>query len=149
MGRQTSADEICEAAYYFDALTEVGIVPEVMGPLHGFFLGPNNVPAREAALQGWLRIRGEGIGMGTPRLQVMRGVLPELDRQISRACYDDKNPDKRQKMRQDLLDCLEYIASHDAGYAKPLPPDVPDGFDIDEYLRKSNSRHERGLCRIG
>lgn len=149
MGRQTSADEIPEASYYWDAMVQVGVVPEVQADLYGFFPGPNNIPAREAALQSWLQTRIDCIGMGTPKLQVMRGVLPELDRQISRACYDDQNPDKRKKMRQDLLDCLEYLAATNPGYFPPGPKDVPKDFDIDEYLSKQRISRSPAMCRIG
>jgi len=137
MGRQhTVGDSITVAQKYFEPLEMHGVVPETLGPLAGFFPGSNDVAAREQSLLGWLKVRGYGFGAGTPRLQVVKGCSPKLDKQMSRAAYDDKNPNQRSKrIAQDLVVCLEYLAAFDPGYHAPKPLEARKPFDLVAYVR--------------
>jgi len=116
------------AEHYFNAAMEAGVNVRFRGPtkgLGGFMPGSNDVEARTQALLGWLSIRGTGTHAGTPKLQVMRGVAPELDRQMKRAHMDEKRPDKRAtKGAHDFVDDLEYAAGLDPHY-RPPDPDAP------------------------
>jgi hypothetical protein len=88
----------------------------------GFFPGSNDVDAREKALQGMMAVRTDGPFIGTPKLQVMRGRMGELEKQIRRAHTDPKRPDKRYKDKSqpsDLIEDLEYAAAFDPRYYEP------------------------------
>lgn len=127
------------AEQYWAALADYGIrtqaVSNVKG-MGGFFPGPNNIQAREQALLAWLHVRAEGPWEGTVRLQVVRGCCPQLDRQLSRACYDPRRPGKRARLPEDVLVCLEYLAAFDPKYHAPPPAASAQGFDIDAFLAK-------------
>lgn len=107
------------AQQYWKALAETGVQPRRTGPLAGFFPSSHHVEARQEALKEWMSIRGAGPFAGTPKLQVMRGVLPSLDRQIALA--QTKPNGKRAELVEDLLDCLEYLAAFDPRYYRPEP----------------------------
>jgi len=134
------------AREYAKALKARGVEPNAPGPMHGFYPGTADVTAREEALIGLLRIRGgDHPFVGTPQLQVMRGVVPELEGEIQHAHYTAKNPTKRAKLPEDLLDCLEYAAGFGLYYAKPVPVRDRDGHQapmtVEEALRKKQRRH--------
>ena len=112
------------AQQYWRALQDIGIQPRRSGPLNGFFPGSGDIPAREQSLIAWMQVRGTGPFAGTPFLQVMRGVIPKLDRQINLAQTDASNTrhvEKRMKLEEDLLVCLEYFAAFNPGYYPPEP----------------------------
>jgi len=111
---------------YWQALIEAGVVIRKQGAvkdLAGFFPGSDNVEAREQHLVSrWMQIRGHGPFANTCKLQVFRGVIPELDHQIRRAHYDPKTGKRAGKSKvgpHDLIDCLEYIASFEPNYHAP------------------------------
>jgi hypothetical protein len=102
------------AKRFWDAMETAEVEPRTYGSLQGFFPGNPDVEARTMALRGWLEPRPDGPFAGLPTLQVMKGVLPELDKQIKEAISDRKNPAKRAKIEGhpcDILDCIEYAAS--------------------------------------
>ena len=112
------------AAQYFAALKEIGIEPQVFGPLSGFFPGSRDIEGRTKSLLGWMSLRGTGTLSGTSRLQVMRGVVPKLDDQIHLAHTRTDRPDKRatgKLVEEDLLQTLEYGAAFDPHYYPPEP----------------------------
>lgn len=118
MGRQHRPGETQTVAeLYYTALIAAGVTPRLEGGLAGFFAGSDDVSAREEQVLSWLRIRSSGIAIGTPRLQVARGVLPELDNQIKAAHY--LNETRRAKLHEDLLVCLEYFAAFNPYYQPP------------------------------
>jgi len=115
------------AQQFAAALTEVGLQPRSFGPMGGFFPGSPDLKARTIALRNLLTIRSEGPFLNTPRLQVMRGIFPELDKQIKAAVSDPRDVDKRQKFDDqacDVLDCLEYLANFDPRYYAPERTDT-------------------------
>jgi len=108
------------AQQYWRMVQEIGIEPAQTGPLGGFFPGSDDVAAREEALRSWLALRGAGHCVNTPVLQVFRGVLPELDKQIAFAETISAVSDKRsQEYEENLLECLEYGAAFGPQYFKP------------------------------
>jgi len=120
MGKETpTASCRSVAQQYWSALVQAGVKPRRQGPLAGFFPGSNQPAAREEGLLSWMMVRGSGPYAGLPLLQVMKGICPELDRQIKLAQMDPNNPEKRRKMRQDLLVALEYVAHMDPQYHEP------------------------------
>ncbi len=143
MGRETPVGYSVNVAHqYFQALAEANIRPRVAGPLGGFFPGSNDIPAREEALLRWLSLRGDGPFAGTPRLQVMRSTVPELDRQFSRAHMSHKHADKRAKLQsqpEDVLVCCEYCAASDPKYHKPeRRVELSENPVLDAWKRKKN-----------
>jgi hypothetical protein len=124
MGKETPPGDHNKtvAQQYWEALMRAGVKVRTRGPLNGFFPGSNNVEAREEALRGMMVVRTAGPFAGTPRLRVVRGVSPELDKQIKLAHTDPENPSKRFKHRKqpsDLVECLEYAAAHNPTYHEP------------------------------
>lgn len=131
------------APYYWRALAAAGVIPRVQGPIAGFFPSCNDVHAREEALKAWLQIRGTGPFAGTPVLQVVRGAIPELDRQISLAQYVTHK--RRLDKTEDLLDCLEYAAAYNPTFQRPDPvrvPSVPHSRSVEQRFA-DKQRHER------
>ena len=107
--QKTVAQARTVADHYFTALRDRKIVPRTAGELSGFHMGTKDVLEREEALLDWMRIRGTDGVEGTCKLQVMRGVVTDdLQKQIHRAHYDRKRPDKRIHKDEDLMVCLEY-----------------------------------------
>ena len=125
MGRQHApGPELSSAEHYWQALQEVGVEPRMHGPVEGtgFFAGGSDVMAREEALLAWMQLRDHGPFSGTAKLQVFRGRLPELERQILNAHTDPKRKNKRvtgKGIQEDLLVCLEYAANFGLVYNIP------------------------------
>lgn len=107
------------AGTYRRALDDAGVHPRIYGPLDGFLAGTDDVMAREEAVLNWMHLREIGPNVGTPKLQIFRGTLPELERQIIRAHYDLRKAKKRIHGEEDLLVCLEYLAAANPGYRHP------------------------------
>lgn len=120
MGKETHVGGAMNVAQqYFNKLTEAGVVPRSLGPLHGFFAGSNDIQARQESLREWMNVRGSGPWAGTAKLQVFRGCNPVLDRQIKLAQTDPKNPKKRLKGKEDVLVTAEYLSAHDPRWNEP------------------------------
>jgi len=131
------------AEQYWDALVAAGCQPRLTGPLAGFIRATKDTAAREEALLRWMAIRSDGPHAGTPTLQIMRGVFPELDRQIKAAQASKRNPQKRDTAAQhDALDCLEYWAGYGAQHhgLNRAKEDVP-AFNMTERLRSLRKDH--------
>jgi len=103
------------AQQYGAALENAGVVPHTKGPMYGFIRGSKDVAGRTEALRAWMNVRDSGVGAGTPRLQVFRGRLGKLDRQIANAQYDERGK-RSKKYAEDVLVCLEYAAGYDPTY---------------------------------
>lgn len=145
MGRQHSPgspDTVAEL--YYPALQSLGIQPRIEGPRYGFFPGSDNVSAREESLLDWLRIRGSDPFIGTPKLQVLRGNVPELEKQLKRAHMDHKNPDKRTKLPEDILVCLEYLAAFKPYYHEPEPVKPTAGSLVFQQFLEKQDRMRGG-----
>ncbi len=133
------------AWHYWEALKARGIRPRVLGDLCGFYTSTTNVSAREEALLGWMRVRTDLAVAGTARLQVFRGTLPELERQVSRARYKPDDPNKRLDLQEDLLDCLEYFAAYNPYYYPPdLREEEPDNPVVLALEAKNRKKHRTG-----
>jgi len=130
------------ARQYFEALQGADVKPRQTGPMDGFFPGSGDVLGREEALLGWMHLRGAPPHTGTARLKVMRGVFPELDQQIKVAHYRQDNPDKRAHLREDALDCLEYLAHWNPPYQSPEKLDHDEGPDIWEAFKRRKKKHD-------
>jgi hypothetical protein len=118
-------NDLTVAAHYWQALEDLGVQFRTAGPRSGFFPGLDDIEARTLALKKLMMPRGSGPFAGTPRLQVARGVIPALDKQISRAQTEPGKGQKRSdKYPQDLLDALEYGAAFELGYHPPEPVTV-------------------------
>ena len=124
-GSQRSMNAADTTAQRFAAaMDHAELKPRTFGSLDGFFPGTSDVKTRTLALRSWMVPRNEGQYVGTPRLQVMKGVLPDLDKQITNAISDLKDPEKRAKILRrecDLLDDLEYFVAFDPRYKTPTP----------------------------
>uniref|UniRef100_A0A6H1ZMY6 Putative terminase n=2 Tax=viral metagenome TaxID=1070528 RepID=A0A6H1ZMY6_9ZZZZ len=112
VGLMTTAEQ------YFLALEKAGVEVQRYGPLAGFFPGSDDMASREQALRGWLTVRGAGPFTGEPVLKVVKGILPELDRQIKLATTRPVSG-KRVAREEGLLQCVEYWAAANLGYQRP------------------------------
>ena len=124
MGRESlnSRVKTTVANEYFQGMLEAGVQFRQRGPLQGWFPGCDNVDTRTQALLSMMEVRGWGPFAGTCKLRIMRGRVPYLDKEISRAVTDPKNPNKRFKNADticDGLDTLEYAAAGKLGYRQP------------------------------
>jgi len=143
MGAETTVgNDKTVAEHYWEKLKARGIMPRREGPAHGFFPGSANTSAREEALLDALTIRSDGPHRGTCRLQIFRGAVPELERQIRNARTDDNG--KRAKMVDDLLDGAEYLMAFDPGYFNPEPLNAPPTCPVwQNYMKKHKHRYNR------
>ena len=126
----------------------------------GFFPGSANVEARQQHLLKWMDVRGYGPFIGTAKLQVMRGVIPELDQQIKRAHIDPKTGKRASDSKvgaHDILDCLEYGASFEPDYhepssvlsGRPVAKEETDPIVLYRKKHRSQSRSWGGEMEIG
>jgi len=137
------------AQQFWFALDAIGLRPRTLGPMGGFFPGTPDVKARTIALRNWMTLRAEGPFAGTPVLQIMRGTVPELEKQIKGAISDRRDPEKRQKFDNqpcDLLDAIEYAAGFGPRYYSPSQSESQTvSFAVrdfeDRYGKRSNLRH--------
>jgi len=142
MGRQkTVGQDHSVAQYYMEALEAREIRPRLRGPLAGFVPGSDNVLSREEALIDWMRIRPDGPFQGTARLQIVRGLFPQLEKQIRRARYELDKPDKRALLQEDHLVCLEYLAGNGLYYRSPQMRDAEQTSYVLKRLREKRARH--------
>lgn len=134
------------AERYWRALAAAGVVPRRVGPLAGFIPGCPDVQAREEALRSWLTLRTTGPFAGLPILQVARGALPALDKQIQRACVEvnkRSGRETRAKDTKDLLDCLEYGAHAGVAYFEPELVTTKPDYAIWENFQTFKRRQRR------
>lgn len=149
------------AEEYWHDLVEAGVVIRKQGGLKdfaGFFAGSDNVEAREQHLASrWMQIRGHGPFAGTCKLQIFRGVIPDLDHQIKRAHIDPKTSKRATKSKvghHDLIDDLEYLASFEPGYHPPQRilvghiQQAPQSDPVAYYRRKHPPRQTLDLREI-
>jgi hypothetical protein len=137
MGKQTRPGGAkCTARIYADALRKRGHTPQFEGPLWGFFLGTNDISAREECVLNWLTVRHEPPFIGTPRLQVFRGQIPKLDQQFRNARMDSKRPNKRADVPEDVLVCLEYWAGSNPVYQPPSNERAQQDDRLDAMLNR-------------
>ncbi len=151
MGKETPVGHAVNVAYhYFQALQEIGVKPRTQGPLRGFFPGSPDIPAREEAVLRWLSIRGDSPFAGTPILQVMRGTVPKLDRQLHHARMDHKRENKRAEMQEDVLVTLEYFAAFDPKYHEPALREKETEHPVyDAMMRKKRKQPQLNGSEVG
>lgn len=135
------------ATQLMDACRQIDLTPNQEGPFSGCFPGSSDIAAREQALLGWMAVRGSGQFAGTPRLQVFRGCLPKLEKQIRNAQIDPdtgKRLTKGMNRDQDLVTCLEYFAGFDPRYAVPKKMKPPEPVDMRaNFLKRKHRNHAR------
>lgn len=132
-GRIGSGESV--AQFYWEYTEKHGVLPRMRGSEHrmaGFFSGLDVIEARTEMLIAAMKVRDDGPFAGTPLLQIFRGRIPKLERQIKKAQYEDatKRPDranKRKKLEQDLLDSLEYGVAFKPYYVTPEAVEQPEG----------------------
>jgi hypothetical protein len=140
-GRQkTVAQANTVADHYFAALKQRNITPRISGEMRGFHPGTNDVSAREESLLDWMRVRGAPGVEGTCKLQVMRGVMEKLCDQIKRARYDRKRHEKRMKLEEDMLVCLEYLAGFQPYYYEPEVSEKASSNPVFDKLKAKRKR---------
>jgi hypothetical protein len=140
-GRQKTVGQARTVAdHYFSSLKERNITPRISGEMSGFHLGTNDVEARELALLDWMRVRGGPGVEGTCKVQIMRGVLDKLCKQIRRAQYERKRPEKRKTLEEDLLVCLEYLAGFQPYY---FEPEVSERASLHPVFDKLKAKRKR------
>lgn len=114
---------------YTEQLRNRNIASEVTGS--SFIAGCDDIQARMAAVQNYLHIRP----IGTPKLRLLRGAVPDLEREIKR--YKKKvnyvagtyivtdQPNTRGEVH--ACQCLEYMCAYGPRYHRPkmAPPDEP------------------------
>ena len=144
MGKQTPPGKYVQtvAAQYFECLEARGITPVVRGPMYGFFPGSSDIRAREESLLEWMRIRHEPPFTGTAKFRIFRGQVLDCDRQIKLAAYRSSSPLKREKKvgQTELIDCLEYWASINPGYALPTAKKASERSPIRKAFEKKQAR---------
>lgn len=135
------------ATQFMECFKEINLVPRTLGPLGGFHPGSSDISAREQALLGWMADRGSGPFSGTPRLQVFRGQIPKLEKQIRNAQIDPdtgKRLAKGMNRDQDLLVCLEYAAGFDPRYVQPEKTEEPKEVNMRAaFLKLKHRNHAR------
>jgi hypothetical protein len=143
------------AEQYWEALIAAGVEPRTKGSMPGmggFWPSCNDVEAREKALIGMLTIRNDGAFTGTSKLRVVRGAVPELDKQIKQAHMDRSNPEKRYKDKSqpsDFIECLEYAAAFNPGYHPPeLPPAAPVNAALEAFKTKQRDKVRRQIASL-
>ena len=124
MGKESLAarEKMTVASEYWAAVREVDLQVRQAGTLNGFFPSCNDVDARTQALLKMMEIRGSGPHIGTCKLRIMRGLDPNLCKQVRRAQTDPRNPKKRyrdKKLNTDFLDDLEYMAADNPQFMPP------------------------------
>ena len=144
------AMEVTVASNLWDKLLAAGVQPRstdhVRG-LGGFFAGNANVAARERCLLDWMRVRDVGPFVGTPRLQMVRGANPMLERQVIRAYYVAADKRATKGLTEDLLDCLEYGAAFNPYYRTPEAVGPGENPVLDNRLAESWKRKREGTRR--
>ena len=106
--------------YYADELKKKGMLSQSIGA--NFVPGCDDIEARVEAVASWLTIRPDG----TTKLRVLRGALPEFQREIRkyRKKVDQRTGlvmDRPQYGRmQELMNCLEYLAARNPRYHPPV-----------------------------
>jgi hypothetical protein len=138
------------AEQYWTALLQADVVPTSRGNVKGmggFFPGLNNVEARERALINMLAVRIDGPFMGTSKFRTVRGAVPLVDRQITQARTDPKNPEKRYENKQqpdDFMDAVEYLAAFNPPYYPPeVAPVNPVSAAVENFKRKMSRSAQR------
>jgi hypothetical protein len=152
MGRENTT----VAREYWEALKEAGVEVRRKGDLQGFIPSCNDVEARTHALIKTLEVRGYGEHLGTSRLRIMRGLTPELRKQVQRQQTDPRNPKKRlhdKRFPYDFCDDLEYAAAADLPYHTPVAivdPETPTthtAYEIFQIRRSLRQKHDRAKVR--
>jgi hypothetical protein len=108
---------------YIEQMRALGIRSKVTG--YSFLPGADDIQAGLHAVRTMLHIRPEG----TPRLRVLRGSLPNFEREMKRykkqvtyvagTSIVTDQPNKRGEFH--LVDCLRYLCAYEPKYHKPDP----------------------------
>jgi hypothetical protein len=130
---------------YTEQLRNRGIASQVTGS--SFLAGCDDIQARMAAVQNYLHIRPDG----TPRLRILTGAVPDLEREIKR--YKKKvqyvagthivtdQPNTRGEVH--ACQCLEYLCAYGPKYHQPTTQAEEEPWYV-EWVRKRRKRMGRG-----
>lgn len=123
---------------YTEQLMKRGVKSNTTGS--SFLAGCDDIPARMEATRISMHIRPEG----TPQLRVLRGAVPDLERELKRyrklvnyvagvAVVTDK-PNTRGEVH--LCQCLEYLCAYRPRYHKPPSPQEPEPWWVKWQMRR-------------
>ncbi len=126
---------------YTDQLRSRGVRSHTTGS--SFLAACDDIQARMVATQSMLHVRP----CGTPRLRVLRGAVPDLERELKRYrkqtiyaagmhVVTDK-PNTRGEVH--ACQCLEYLCSYNPRYHKPKVEVGPDPWYV-EWVRNRKKR---------
>jgi hypothetical protein len=135
------------AQQFAKAMRDAAVFPRVHGSMEGFIPSCSDVKARTMSLRNMMTIRPDGPFAGTPRLQIFKGCVPQLDKEIKAALSDKKDPEKRAKIDKqpcDVLDCLEYAANYNPHYHETEPADDDPS---DAIIRLFNEENKKSFRR--
>lgn len=132
---------------YSDALKKYGV--KAFRTRHGFIPGCDDIEARELAVDGWLAVRGGGDNKfrGGAKLRILRGELPNFEREITRfnrKVIDDQIQNVGDYRRDaHLMADLGYLAAHDPKYAKPKKPKPKESWAMQRLKQKQKRLFEK------
>lgn len=133
---------------YSTALKKYGV--KAFRTQHGFVPGCDDIEARELAVDGWLAIRPQGRTAfhGGPKLRILRGELPNFEREITR--FNRKVIDEQiqnvgdYRREAHLMAGLGYLAAHDPKYVKPKKPKPKESWAIKRLREKQKQLFNDG-----
>jgi hypothetical protein len=146
---------ITTAGLWWDMLMQAGVHVRRHGGWRGsgFYPACNDVAARQAALQNWMLPRPDGQWMGLPKLKVLRGCWPQLDKQIAAAYMEYQPPTRRSERKErranvvsDAVVCLEYAAADNPGYRAPEARSQITDPMILAFCRRVNKQENRAVA---
>jgi len=140
MGRSRHGRHNTLKQVYSHELKVRGIASETTGSW--FIAGSDDVPGRCAIVRQWLNVRDSG----PPKLRVLRGMCPNLEREFNRYKKEITKSiitDKPAKGEDDLMNCLEYLAAYGPAYYPPVPAAKPKNPALvfrEEWLEEKRRR---------
>jgi len=136
---------------YTEQLRQRNVASAVTGS--SFLAGCDDIQARMAATQSYMHIRPEG----TPQLRILRGAVPDLEREIKR--YKKKvnylagtyvvtdAPNTRGEVH--ACQCLEYLCAYRPRYHKPKVALAEEPWYVEWKRRRAKRIGGEGFVYLG
>jgi hypothetical protein len=143
------------AAQWWKMLMRAGVKVNRHGTLEGSGFFPSNpdVAFRQNALQNMMLPREDGPYRGTPKLKVVRGIFPDLDKEIRNArmakvkrTTRTMRSEKRRDLQKDALDCLEYAAAFNPPYREPIHVKTYEDEAVIRMFNRKKKKHPTNSC---